>query len=287
MKQGSNLAKTIFLIIIAGLFAGWYFYTDIDILYQQANTRVGEEIEQLRSVERQVIAPSPLRGPTEEAQARLSTSGTIAETNIRRAEHGLPALSANARLVSAAEAKINDMFNRQYFAHDSPTGEGPADLAESARYEYLMVGENLALGNYKDDSALVDAWMNSPGHRENILHTKYTEIGVAVRRGTFEGQTVWMAVQEFGRPASLCTRPSETLEAQIEENNVLLAEMEAELEQKQQELENARPKRGPAYNQKVEEYNDLVHQYNTLLESTKELIAKFNSQVNTFNTCIQ
>jgi hypothetical protein len=60
--------------------------------------------------------------------------------------------------------------------------------------------------------------MNSLGHRANILRAGYTEIGVAVARGTFENKTVWLAVQEFGTPATICVKPAETLSERIEAN---------------------------------------------------------------------
>ena len=280
--------KIVFLLIIVGLGASFYFYADLSNRYRFANTRWLEtEIGQPKTIEQKISAPSPLRGPTQEALSSLTALGTIAETNLQRKQNGLPALLLNAELTKGAEMKVNDMFNRQYFEHESPTGEGPGELATAAGYAYLMVGENLALGNYKNDEALVEAWMNSPGHRENILNPKYTEIGVAVKRGTYEGQTVWLAVQEFGRPASLCPSPNTALKARIEENQSLLTKLEEQLSAKRQEIDSVRPRRGAEYNQKVDEYNELVSRYNALIEETKILISEYSGQVNTLNACIQ
>jgi uncharacterized protein YkwD len=92
------------------------------------------------------------------------------------------------------------MFENQYFAHESPTGEKVSDLAKKFGYDFLLIGENLAMGNFSSDEDLVLAWMESPGHRENILNEKYQEIGVAVKKGIFEGKEVWIAVQHFGLP---------------------------------------------------------------------------------------
>ena len=63
------------------------------------------------------------------------------------------------------------------------------------------------MGNFKNDQDLVSAWLNSPGHRANILNTRFTEIGTAVLKGFYEGREVWMAVQEFGLPLSSCPNP--------------------------------------------------------------------------------
>src|SRR6185369_15716694 len=117
---------------------------------------------------------------------------------------GLPALKENALLDKAAKKKLDDMFAQQYFEHINPQGKGPSDLAKSVGYDYIAIGENLALGNFKNDAELVQAWMDSPGHRANILNKQYTEIGVAVGQGTYEGKKTWLAVQEFGRPTSSC-----------------------------------------------------------------------------------
>ena len=125
---------------------------------------------------------------TGETTTVLSQNDVIDLTNKARATYGsLPALKENSKLDFSAEKKLQDMFMKQYFEHVSPSGIGVGDLANQISYEYIVIGENLALGNFKDDQALVDAWMASPAHRANILNKHYTEIGVAVGKGTFEG----------------------------------------------------------------------------------------------------
>ena len=162
------------------------------------------------------MTPPPIRVEREASGAELTIVGTIAKTNDERRTRGLPELAANAKLAAAARVKADDLFARQYFEHVSPTGAGPADLAREAGYEYIEIGENLALGNFSDDADLVRAWMESPGHRANILNKEYEEIGVAVGKGTFEGETTWMAVQVFGRPLPDCPKPDAVLKAQID-----------------------------------------------------------------------
>ncbi len=282
-----------FLIILAALGAGYYYRADLKQWYSGVSEKITDKITagvtKLQEIEQEIFAPPPLRGPTDEqVSSQLTVGGVIVETNRQRSVNGgLPALTVNVQLVAAAQAKANDLFTRQYFEHESPTGEGPGDLAANAGYAYLVVGENLALGNYKDDAALVQAWMDSPGHRANILNAKYTEIGVAVARGMYEGSSVWMAVQEFGRPLSDCPVVSESLNSQISANNKVLDDMLVELDRQQAEIQATRPKRGTAYNQKVDEYNALVEQYNELLNKTKVFITTYNTQVEAFNTCIE
>jgi len=132
----------------------------------------------------------------------------------------------------------------------------------------------------------VDAWMNSPGHRANILDSHYTQIGVAVREGTFEGQETWLAVQVFGRPASDCPAPDANLENSINLSEQEIASTSAELESDKAAIDALSPQSGPAYNAQAEDYNTLAAQYNTLTAETKTAIAAYNAEVNTFNACL-
>lgn len=244
-------------------------------------------------VEEQTLTPLSLEAEEEEPLYSLLTqSGVIYWTNIQREQYGLPSLRENPKLNASAQEKMQDMFEEQYFAHISPSGVEAKDLAKIFGYEFITVGENLALGNFQNDQILVQAWMDSPGHRANILGAKYQEIGVAVGRGTFNGQSTWLAVQHFVLPFSACSQPDKTLLARIEENQTQTKELLAALTALRTEIQAIRPRRGPAYNQnieiyrqKVEEYNILVSQYNTLIEETKDLVNQYNGQVQIFNEC--
>jgi uncharacterized protein YkwD len=123
----------------------------------------------LQELKREVFTSGPLRNYTDAPTSKLTVTGTIYWTNQQRGQNNLPALKENLKLTQAAQLKVKDMFDKQYFEHISPQGVGPAGLAETVGYDYIAIGENLALGNFKDDQALVEAWMNSPGHRANIL----------------------------------------------------------------------------------------------------------------------
>ena len=177
------------------------------------------------------------------------------------------------------------MLAKQYFAHLSSSGEGVADLTEKAGYQFIAIGENLALGNFQDDETLVQEWMDSPGHRQNILSLQYQEIGAAVLEGEFEGKITWLAVQHFGLSLTVCPQPSEAILAEITANQAQMKEMEITLKELQSEIRTLRPKWGPVYNQKVEQYNNLVSQYNGLLSQTEDLINQYNNQVILFNQC--
>jgi len=177
------------------------------------------------------------------------------------------------------------MFEKQYFAHVSPLGIGVGDLAMQYGYEFIAIGENLALGNYENDQDLVQAWMDSPGHRENILNQRYEAIGIAVGKGLFEGSNTWLAVQSFGKPLSSCDLPDEALKQEIESLKTQIDDLESVLDMKRSELHDARPRRGAAYNNQVQEYNQLVGRYNDLIAQVENLIVRYNIQINQFNEC--
>jgi hypothetical protein len=105
-----------------------------------------------------------------------TANGLLTSTNQERSANGLGALALNNALNEAASAKALDMVNRNYWSHNTPDGEEPWVFVSAAGYEYKTAGENLAYG-FATSSDTVAAWMNSPGHRANILNTTYTEVG--------------------------------------------------------------------------------------------------------------
>jgi hypothetical protein len=217
----------------------------------------------------------------------LTVAGVIEQTNDQRAENGnLPPLAENATLDDIATLRLDDMFTQQYFAHVGPQGESAISVASSVGYTHLALGENLALGNYAGDAGVVTAWMASPGHRANILDTHYTQIGVAVREGMFEGSETWLAVQVFGRPASDCSAPDANLENSINLSEQEIASTSAELATDKTVIDAMSPQSGPAYNAQVEDYNNLAAQYNALAAETKTAIDTYDTQVNAFNACL-
>lgn len=121
----------------------------------------------------------------------------VSATNQERSSAGLKALSYNERLADAARQKAANMFSENYWAHNSPSGKTPWYWFQQANYRYVYAGENLAK-DFGNTSRLMDAWMASPTHRENIVNPKYTEIGVAVVPGNLLGQDTVLVVQLFG-----------------------------------------------------------------------------------------
>jgi len=97
-------------------------------------------------------------------------------TNTERQNAGLPALTLSSQLGQAAQNHAEDMATNNYFSHDGLNGSQPWDRAKAAGYNYSYVGENIYAG-LSTATAVIKGWMNSQGHRENILNPNYTEIG--------------------------------------------------------------------------------------------------------------
>lgn len=273
--------------------------TTIDKTGTNASTSLKDELNKLPETSevqknkiteaQKVTFASPLRAPdaqTPVVDVVLTEVGVVSWTNQARINANLPALKVNDSLNAGAKAKVQDMFTKQYFEHISPSGTGPAEIAKQSGYEYILVGENLALGNFKNDQELLAAWMASPGHRANILNTRYAEIGVAIQKGNFEGQDVWMAVQEFGLPLANCPSPDATLKDQITSNENLIKDLYTEL-QRRKEVIAGTPTDTASYNDLVAAYNERIIAYNKQIEATRVKIETYNAEVKTFNVCLQ
>jgi hypothetical protein len=132
--------------------------------------------------------------------AQISPSEVIRLTNDRRVAAGLAPLSENGVLSQAAQAKGADMLNKGYWAHFAPDGTSPWSFFTSFGYKYRYAGENLAR-DFSSPGAAVDAWMNSPTHKDNILNGNYKEVGIGVVEGSLGGVDTTIIVQFFGTPS--------------------------------------------------------------------------------------
>ncbi len=255
----------------------------------KVTTKTNDLVPTATTTEKMVVAPGPLRvapPATTASSNALTVLGVVQYTNVARSLNGgLPALIGNETLNRNAQMKVDDMFAKQYFEHISPTGVGPGDLAKIVGYAYVIVGENLALGNFGSDEKLVTAWMNSPGHRANILNNYYQEIGVAVGKGMYDGRETWLAVQSFGMPLSACPSIDAQLKMQIDNNNIQIANLRLQLDAKKAQIDSTH-KNDPNYNIYVAEFNALVPEYNNLVESNKAIILIYNAQVQAYNNCV-
>jgi len=283
-------SRKILLILIIGLF----FILGLT-LWKKVLTKeiLLKEPISFKIPSKEILAPEPLTFLIEkETESVLSNEEIIKFTNYYREENDIAELNTNQLLMEAAENKLNDMFQKQYFAHISPEGDDAGIILKEIGYDYLVVGENLARGYFKDSKDLVDGWMKSPDHRENILNPKFREIGVAQREGKFQGKEQYLAVQIFASPLSLCPLPDESSLSQIQEKEEELEELTKKAEilrgeiEKESQEEFESEAEFQVVQDKIKTYNALVRRINKLSKELETLILNYNSQVNSFNTCI-
>ncbi len=129
-------------------------------------------------------------------------------TNEERAEGALGTLRRSSVLDEAARLKAEDMAAHEYFAHYSPDGVSPWHWFGEVSYNFVHAGENLAI-HFTDSGDVVDAWMESPSHRANIMNGNYSEIGVGTAEGTYQGYPTVYVVQLFGTPAAVAAHVPE------------------------------------------------------------------------------
>jgi uncharacterized protein YkwD len=278
---------TIAIILICAAFA-WNYRFNAEKFFQKLPEMA--KAPAVSNVINEISAPPPLVGQQNNPNSSLTREGVISWTNINRKQNGdLPPLTENSQLDKAAELKLADMFKQQYFEHINPQGLGPGDLAKEAGYNFIAEGENLALGNFADDEDLLTAWMNSPGHRANILNVKYQDIGVAVGQGMYQGHSTWLAVQEFGKPASSCPVVDTNLKAQIDSLQADVSQLQPQLTDLKSQIDSANPQtqnQYNSYNQLVAQYNSAVDIYNNKVDMLKLVTNQYNAEVSAYNACL-
>lgn len=132
-----------------------------------------------------------------------TVSGLFTETNRERAAAGLSTFTIDSLLNTAAQNKANHMIANDYWSHVAPDGTTPWDFIDNVGYVYLKAGENLAYG-YQTSAGVVDAWMNSEGHRENILDEEFQEVGFGIASGEdFQGGENTVVVAMYALPYDL------------------------------------------------------------------------------------
>ncbi|MFH1780956.1 MAG: CAP domain-containing protein [Candidatus Nealsonbacteria bacterium] len=136
--------------------------------------------------------------------ADVTKNALFALTNQERVGLGLDPLEENIKLNEVALKKAMDMLDNDYFAHSSPTGLTPWYWFKNVGYRYRAAGENLAVG-FIDSEEVVDAWIESPSHRANLLNPNFQEIGIAVLTGELNGQETTLVVQSFGSPVEVAS----------------------------------------------------------------------------------
>lgn len=162
-----------------------------------------------KNTERSTVAKKPVKRTTKRPPKKRRTTtpvprsttpggGTLAQqvvslTNAERAKNGCGALTVDSQLQAAAQGHSDDMVARNFFDHTNPSGKNPGDRITAAGYRWSTYGENIAYGQ-RTPAAVMSAWMNSSGHRANILNCRFKNIGVGVTLKS--GTPYW--TQNFG-----------------------------------------------------------------------------------------
>ncbi|MFF2774049.1 CAP domain-containing protein [Streptomyces sp. NPDC058052] len=136
--------------------------------------------------------PAPGGGAQNDAGQGSAADQVLSLVNAERAKAGCGPLTANATLARAAQGHSDDMAARDFFDHTNPDGDGPGERVTAAGYPWSTYGENIAMGQSTPEQVM-EGWMNSPGHRANILNCDFKELGVGVQN---DGGPYW--TQVFG-----------------------------------------------------------------------------------------
>lgn len=123
--------------------------------------------------------------PTQNTSVTAYEKEVVRLVNVERAKQGLTPLEYDWQLSRVARYKSEDMQKNKYFSHTSPTYGSPFNMMKNFGISYRTAGENIAKG-YRTPATVVEGWMNSPGHRANILNSSFTHIGVGyVQNGNY------------------------------------------------------------------------------------------------------
>lgn len=164
---------------------------------QKVTEAVTESTTQTVSKPVEVTTQKVIEATTETTTAQTNVNTTDSElmakqvlelVNKERSKNNLSPLKLNASLSNIAQLKSEDMKNKNYFDHTSPTYGSPFDMMKQFNISYKYAGENIAKGQ-KTAEAVVNAWMNSEGHRKNILNANFTDMGIGYIKSN--GTTYW------------------------------------------------------------------------------------------------
>lgn len=157
------------------------------------------QMQQPESQNKQPQTPSDMENkdttPQDQNQMHNMKKQVVNLVNQERQQRGLKPYQHNNKLANVAQTKAEDMRDNNYFSHQSPTYGSPFEMMKEFDIQYSAAGENIARGQ-RTAEEVMNSWMNSPGHRKNILSKKYTHIGVGLAE-TSQGTTYW--VQMFIR----------------------------------------------------------------------------------------
>lgn len=133
---------------------------------------------------------------------QVDISSLADETNSIRKENNLAELVVDKNLSIAAQSKADDMINNNYWSHNSPSGKTPWDFIHQTGYKYQSAGENLAK-NYPDSGNIIEAWMSSETHRQNILNKDFTSMGFGSAEGVINAKINTIVVAYYAKSSDV------------------------------------------------------------------------------------
>ena len=233
----------------------------------------------------------------------LNATDIVKLTNEYRITLGLPPLRENFQLTHAAEYRANDMIRNSYYAHVNPvTGENPGDAIKQANYQFKSYAENIAMGNWQSNGHIVDGWINSPGHRANIVNPDIREIGVAIVKDNttpLGRPSVYYGVQLFASPMPDCSQPSKADKALLQDMQRKNDDIWRRVDDRRREIEAlknridcetnmaTRNRLITDYNRQVDSFNSLAAEAKGMQDSLKLVVQSYNNKINEYNTCMQ
>ncbi len=253
-----------------------------------SNIYAYEGVENSTSTDKPLIITRTLTDADVKNKRPLVAKEIFNYTNIERVKAGLSPLVWNDTLAKMADEKVADMIKNKYFAHESPSGVNVSGLAKNFNYDYSLIGENLAMGDFLNSKDVVDGWMTSPGHRANILKPTYTEIGISSMAGLNDGSYIWFATQEFGRPSPKCVKPDPKMESVIQSSNSKMQMINTLLTEIKKQIEiSLKSTSISSMKNVIDSYNSLVSLTNDFYKKLSSAIADYNNSVKLYNDCVQ
>lgn len=200
-KKISIIFLTLFFLITSTIYAQDTYYTvqpgdSIWKIAQKYQVGISEIISANPEIKNPALIYPGQKIKIPVIETKALESEVVRLVNIERAKVGLPPLKENWQLSRIARYKSQDMINKNYFSHYSPTYGSPFQMIESFGLRFSAAGENIAMGQ-RTPQEVMNAWMNSPGHRSNILNPTFTEIGVGLAKDK-AGRCYW--TQMFIKP---------------------------------------------------------------------------------------
>jgi hypothetical protein len=159
--------------------------------------------------------------------ATVVSSVLVMQTNDFRKGNSGDSLIVSELLTKAAQMKAEDMAEKGYFSHVGPLGEEPWSWFDKVNYKYSFAGENLAV-DYTESSDITKGWINSATHKANLLNKNFTEIGIGIAEGKFQGHKTIYVVQFFAKPFVPVIVPKivEEKKTVVKEEKILLSSVD-------------------------------------------------------------